>query len=51
MSEAAPREADAFWFDGVVNRRRSVRLRLAVDLQILENGRVVDHWPFELVAV
>ena len=49
MSQSIAREADAFWFDGVDNRRRAVRLRLAVDLQILENGRVVDQWPLDSI--
>ncbi len=45
MTDASSREADAAWFDGLVNRRRAVRLRLSGALEILENGVVVDQWP------
>ncbi len=42
-------ESNASFFDGLVNRRRAVRLRLAVELEIIENGAVVDTWPLDTI--
>lgn len=47
-SDAAS-EADAFYFDGLDNRRRAVRLRLAHQLEIFENGAAADAWPLETI--
>ena len=42
-------EADATYFDGLHNRRRAVRLRLGVALEIIEGGNVIDAWPLESI--
>jgi Zn-dependent protease with chaperone function len=39
----------AIFLDGTSNRKRSVALRLDVDLEIVENGVVVDRWPFDAI--
>jgi hypothetical protein len=50
MSEmASHREAEAVWYDGLTNARHIVRLRLRTALEIIENGGVVESWPYDTV--
>lgn len=39
-------EPRAVYFDGKTNRKRSVTLQLAGGVEIVEDGRIVDIWPF-----
>ncbi len=41
--------SDAIYFDGRSNRKRSVTLRLAANLEIVEVGTVVGAWPFDAI--
>ena len=43
--DAAPPPA-AVYFDGKTNRKRRVTLRLAGGVEIVEDGRILDIWPF-----
>lgn len=45
---AAPAAAEprAVYFDGKTNRKRSVVVRVAGGIEILEDDRIVDIWPF-----
>ena len=52
MSGFAPANAalsDAVYYDGLVARRRNVALRFSISLEILEEGAVIDRWPFETI--
>lgn len=40
---------DAVFFNGRSNRKRSVSLRFADGIDIIENGAVVETWPFDKV--
>jgi len=40
---------DAIYLDGRSNRKRSVALRLRLDLEIVEHERVVERWPYDQV--
>lgn len=40
-------EHTAVFFDGRSNRKRTVTLRFADGLDILEPGIIVDHWPYD----
>jgi len=42
-------EHTAVFFDGRSNRKRTVRLRFADGLDILEPGIILDRWPFDQV--
>jgi len=42
----APAEPRAVYFDGKTNRKRTVTLQFAGGVEILEDGRIVDIWPF-----
>src|SRR5262249_30960550 len=37
----------AVYFDGTSNRKRSVALRLAAGLELVEDGALVATWPYE----
>jgi len=39
----------AVYFDGTSNRKRSVALRLAAGLDLLEDGALVDTWPYDQI--
>ena len=44
-SDAAP-PGQAVYFDGRSNRKRAVALRLAAAVEIIEEGVLVDVWPY-----
>jgi len=46
MDSDAVQPGNAVYFDGRSNRKRSVALRLAAGLDIIENGAVVEVWPY-----
>jgi Zn-dependent protease with chaperone function len=46
MQETQTQEIAAVFYDGTSNRRRSVTLRFADALQIVEDGAVVATWPY-----
>src|SRR5262249_4402157 len=39
----------AVYFDGTSSRKRSVALRLGADLELVENGAVVNTWPYDQI--
>ena len=43
---AAPPPPRTIYFDGKTNRKRNVTLRFAGGIEILEDDRIVDIWPF-----
>jgi len=40
---------DAIYLDGRSNRKRSVALRLRLELEIVEHERVLERWPYDQV--
>jgi Zn-dependent protease with chaperone function len=46
LSGAAPIEGAALYFDGRVARRRAVLLRLGPALEIIEDGALIESWPY-----
>jgi Zn-dependent protease with chaperone function len=46
MASEAPQPVPALYLDGRSNRKRSVALRLAAGLEIIEQGVVVEAWPY-----
>ncbi len=41
--------AKAIFVDGNSNRRRSVELRVGVDLEIIEHGEIIASWPWDTI--
>ena len=46
--ETAP-SGQAVYFDGTSNRKRRVALRMGSGLDIIEDGAVVDTWPYDRI--
>src|SRR6478752_4883945 len=46
MTLDAGLDGNAIYFDGTSNRKRSVTLRFATGLEIVEQGAVVGVWPY-----
>jgi Zn-dependent protease with chaperone function len=47
-SDTAP-SGQAVYFDGTSNRKRRVALRMASGLDILEDGALVETWPYDRI--
>jgi Zn-dependent protease with chaperone function len=45
----APAEAKAIYYDGASSRKRSVTLRFSSGLELIEQGIVLDTWPYDAI--
>ena len=49
MTSETEQTGPAVYFDGTSNRKRRVALRMAAGLDIIEDGAVVDTWPYDRI--